>query len=126
MKGTVFVATLALASLAFASATPECFLLGSTLWVTDADSVGAKCYHYASEDTCECDSGPTTYADGQSLTSDGWDTVHVDPRNAPYHVNLYTGDLMVFPGDKCCPPPTFVGPSVPCETVSSQIGRAHV
>lgn len=26
---------------------------------------------------------------------------------------------MSFPGDNCCPPPTFLSPSVPCETVTN-------
>ena len=126
MKSIVFIATLALIA-ASVSATPSCWLVEDThtLWVKDAHTVGAKCYHYAGESTCPCDSGPTTYANGQSLTVYGWDTVQVDPAAAPYHVNLYSGELMTFPTDSCCPPPTFLDPSVECETVTDLGSCCH-
>jgi hypothetical protein len=105
-----------LGMLAAAAASPECFTVGSTLWVTGADYVGAKCYHYVGESTCECASA-TSYADGQGLV-DGWDTVHVNPSLGPYTVNLYSGDVMTFPTDTCCPPPTFLGVVLECETIT--------
>jgi hypothetical protein len=112
--------TLALiATLGFASASPICYQIGNILTVEDADTVGAICYHYVgTEEPCPCASGPTTYADGQAVGPEGWDQVAVDPAFSPYSVNLYSGALMTFPTDACCPPPTWLGLTIECPVIT--------
>lgn len=100
-------------------ATPDydCFRIASTLH-TRVGTTGAVCYHYVGDSVCEC-AKTSTYADGQAVNTEGWSKVRVNPTNAPYTVNLYSGALMTFPTDKCCPPPTFMDISMSCEDVVS-------
>lgn len=80
-------------SLATLNVQPRCVLYNGRLFGKDLD---VPCIHYTSN-----------YADGRGVVDGTVEVVLSDPTAKPA-LELYSGELMNLPNDKCCPPETFV------------------
>ena len=128
----MFRLSFTLLALLFATSTlaspPRCVLFNGRLFGKDLDS---PCVHYTSD-----------YSDGRAVDSEGGVEIVLSDPSAKPALELYSGELMNLPNDKCCPPETFTqeigcssyvpqgeccvtGDSVHVWGLSSDIGCVH-
>ncbi len=92
MLSALFAGLLTIVSVS-ATGEPYCYKIDGRLIGKNMD--GYKCIHYTSD-----------YSNGVQIHNGAFETVY-NVGGVP-RVELYTDNLMILPGDKCCPPQSFV------------------